>query len=61
MVIKLDNLITKNVGNSNLEFYIEDEEQKQIVKLFSKKSKIEINDTLLYEIDKLVDLHYELG
>jgi DNA polymerase-3 subunit alpha len=61
LVIKLDNLITKNVGNSNLEFYIEDEEQKQNVKLFSKKSKIEINDTLLYEIDKLVDLHYELG
>ena len=61
LVVKLDELINKNKGNSNVEFYIEDEEQKQNVKLFSKKSKIEINDFLLNEMDKISELNYDLG
>jgi hypothetical protein len=40
---------------------VEDEEQHQNVKLFSKKSKIEINDTFLLEMDKLVEVNYELS
>jgi len=61
LVIQLDQLLNKNIGKSNVEFYIEDEEQKQNIKLFSKKNKIEINETLLNEIDKLVEVKYELG
>ena len=61
LVIKLDQLANQNAGNSNIEFYIEDEEQKQNIKLFSKKNKIEINDAFILEMDKLVDLNYELA
>ncbi len=61
LVLKLDQIINKNVGTSNVEFYIEDEDQKQNIRLFSKKNKIEINDTFILEMDKLVDLNYELA
>lgn len=61
LINKLDKLINQNVGKSSVEFYVEDEEQHQNVKLFSKKSKIEINDTFLLEMDKLVEVNYELS
>ncbi len=61
LVLKLDELINRSSGTSNVEFYIEDEEQRQNIKLFSKKSKIEINDFVLNEIDKITELNYELG
>lgn len=61
LINKLDMLINQNVGKSSVEFYVEDEEQHQNVKLFSKKSKIEINDTFLLEMDKLVEVNYELS
>jgi len=61
LINKLDQLMTNNTGKSSVEFYVEDEEQHQNVKLFSKKSKIEINDTFLSEIDKLVEINYELS
>ncbi|MDX2171782.1 MAG: DNA polymerase III subunit alpha [Bacteroidota bacterium] len=61
LVAKLDELANQNSGNSNIEFFIEDEDQKQNIKLFSKKNKIEINDAFILEMDKLVDLNYELA
>ena len=61
LINKLDKLINQNFGKSSVEFYVEDEEQHQNVKLFSKKSKIEINDTFLLEMDKLVEVNYELS
>jgi DNA polymerase-3 subunit alpha len=61
LVTKLEQLANQNSGNSNLEFYIEDEEQKHSIKLFSKKNKIEINDTFILEMDKLIDINYQLA
>ena len=61
LINKLDTLMNNNVGKSSVEFYVEDEEQHQNVKLFSKKNKIEINDTFLLEMDKLVEVNYELS
>ncbi|MEO6302434.1 MAG: OB-fold nucleic acid binding domain-containing protein, partial [Bacteroidia bacterium] len=61
LINKLEALMTNNAGKSSVEFYVEDEEQHQNVKLFSKKSKIEINDTFLLEMDKLVEINYDLS
>ena len=61
LINKLDALMSNNAGKSSVEFYVEDEEQHQNVKLFSKKNKIEINDTFLLEMDKLVEVNYELS
>ena len=61
LINKLDQLMNNNAGKSSVEFYVEDEEQHQNVKLFSKKSKIEINDTFLSEIDKLIEINYEIS
>ncbi|MDP3556106.1 MAG: DNA polymerase III subunit alpha [Bacteroidota bacterium] len=61
LIDKLEALMTNNAGKSSVEFYVEDEEQHQNVKLFSKKNKIEINDTFLLEMDKLVEVNYELS
>ena len=60
LIGKLDRLINENAGKSNLEFFIEDEVNKQKVKLFSKKNKVEINDNFLLELDKLITINYEL-
>ncbi len=61
LINKLEQLMSNNAGKSSVEFYVEDEEQHQNVKLFSKKNKIEINDTFLLEMDKLVEINYELS
>jgi DNA polymerase-3 subunit alpha len=60
LIGKLDRLINENAGKSNLEFFIEDEVNKQKVKLFSKKNKVEINDNFLLELDKLITINYDL-
>jgi DNA polymerase III subunit alpha len=61
LVIKLDNLIGSHQGKSSLEFYVEDEEQHQNIKLFSKRHKISIDNDFLLELDKLVDVKYDLN
>lgn len=61
LILKLENLINTKSGKSNLEFYVEDEEQKMNVKLFSKKSKVAIDTDFLFELDKMTDVKYDLG
>lgn len=61
MIVKLDSLINARAGKSNLEFYVEDEEQNMNVKLFSKKSKVAIDTEFLFELDKITDIKYDLG
>lgn len=61
LILKLDNLVNARAGKSNLEFFVEDEEQHLNVKLFSKKSKVAIDSEFLLELDKITDIKYELG
>jgi hypothetical protein len=58
-IVKLENLVNTRAGKSNLEFHIEDEDNSQI-KLFSKKSKVTIDNEFLFELDKMAELKYEL-
>jgi DNA polymerase-3 subunit alpha len=58
-IVKLENLVNTRSGKSNLEFHIEDEDNGQI-KLFSKKSKVTIDNEFLFELDKMAELKYEL-
>ncbi len=61
LVVALDTLMSKHAGKSNVEFYVEDEEMKQSIKLFSKKNKIAIDSEFLLELDKLTELKYDLN
>ncbi|MCW3076560.1 MAG: polymerase alpha subunit [Bacteroidetes bacterium] len=61
LIFKLDALVNARAGKSNLEFYVEDEEQHLNVKLFSKKSKVAIDSEFLFELDKITDIKYDLG
>lgn len=61
LVYKLDTLINSHEGKSSIEFYLEDEEQHQNIKLFSKKNKIAIDNSFLNELDKFTEVVYELN
>ncbi len=61
MVQKLESLMNQHEGKSSLEFYVEDEEQHQNLKLFSKKNKIAIDTEFLMELDKFSELQYDLN
>jgi DNA polymerase III subunit alpha len=61
LVAKLEALMNSHEGKSNVEFHVEDEEQKQNIKLFSKKNKIAIDNELLLELDKLAEVKYDLN
>lgn len=61
LIIKLENLINTKAGKSSIEFYVEDETQNMNVKLFSKKSKVAIDNDFLYELDKMADIKYDLA
>ena len=61
LVIKLEGLLNTPEGKSSVEFYVEDEDQHQNVKLFSKKSKVAIDNELLLELDKLPSVKYDLN
>jgi DNA polymerase III subunit alpha len=61
LIVKLENLISSRSGKSSLEFYVEDEEQQQNLKLFSKKSKVAIDTEFLLELDKMVNVKYDLA
>jgi DNA polymerase-3 subunit alpha len=60
LVMKLESIINQHEGKSSIEFYVEDEVQNQNVKLFSKKSKVAVEDSFLMELDKLIDIKYDL-
>jgi DNA polymerase-3 subunit alpha len=61
LVNRLDALFGRYEGKSSLEFYVEDEEQHQNIRLFSKKHKIAIDNDFLLELDKLADVKYDLN
>jgi len=61
MVIKLENLMNRFEGKSSLEFYVEDEEQHQNIRLFSKKNKISIDNEFLLELEKMTEVQYDLN
>jgi DNA polymerase III subunit alpha len=61
LVLKLETIIQQHSGNSNLEFYVEDELHHQNVKLFSKKNKVAVEDSFLMELDKLIEVSYDLA
>ena len=60
LILKLDSLLNTRSGKSNVEFYIEDEEQLLNIKLFSKKNKVAIDTEFLLELDKMIDVKYDL-
>jgi DNA polymerase-3 subunit alpha len=61
LVQKLETLMNRYEGKSSLEFYVEDEEQQQNLKLFSKKNKVAIDNEFLLELDKFSELKYDLN
>lgn len=61
MVIKLESLMNRHEGKSSVEFYVEDEEQHQNIKLFSKKNKIAIDNEFLLELEKMPEVQYDLN
>jgi DNA polymerase III subunit alpha len=61
LVVKLESLLNAAEGKSSVEFYVEDEEQQQNVKLFSKRSKVAIDNELLLELDKIPAIKYDLN
>lgn len=61
LVSRLEALMNNHEGKSNLEFYIEDEDQHQNIRLFSKKNKIAIDTDFLLELDKLPAIKYDLN
>lgn len=61
LIDMLEELFLKHNGKSHLEFYVEDPAENLQVKLFSKKNKVAINTEFLNEIDKMVDVSYELN
>jgi DNA polymerase-3 subunit alpha len=60
IVTSLEGLVNRFEGKSSLEFYVEDEEQQQNIRLFSKKSKVSIENEFLMELEKLTEIHYDL-
>lgn len=58
---KLEALMNSHQGKSNLEFFVEDDESRQNVKLYSRKQKVAINTEFLAGIDQLKSLRYELN
>jgi DNA polymerase-3 subunit alpha len=61
LVQKLEAIINQHGGQSSVEFFVEDEIQNQNIKLFSKKSKVAVEDSFLMELDKLMDIKYDLA
>lgn len=61
VVLRLESLMNRHEGKSNVEFYVEDEEQHQNIRLFSKKNKIAIDNEFLMELDKFTELVYDLN
>lgn len=60
LVTRLEQLMNAHEGKSSLEFVVEDHDEKQQVKLYSKRNKVSIDDELLLELDK-ADIRYDLG
>ena len=61
LILKLETLLNNNVGKSNLEFYVEDDQTNQIVKLYSKKNKVGIDSDFLEKLGKIPEIKYELN
>ncbi len=60
LIQKLETIIAQHAGNSSIEFNVSDEYQNQNIKLFSKKSKIAVDDEFLLELNKLINIKYDL-
>jgi DNA polymerase-3 subunit alpha len=61
LITRLDQLMNGHAGKASVEFYVEDEELRQNIKLFSKKNKIAIDSEFLLELDKISDVKYDLN
>ncbi|MBS1652292.1 MAG: DNA polymerase III subunit alpha [Bacteroidetes bacterium] len=61
VISSLIDIMNTNAGNASVEFIVEDLEERQSVKLYSKKNKITINDELINSLKKFNDLKFELS
>jgi len=57
----LEQILNSSQGKCGVEFYVEDKKENMNVKLYSKKSKISINNELMVELNKITNLEYELN
>jgi DNA polymerase III subunit alpha len=60
LIARIEQTLNNYEGKSSVEFYVEDADLGQNVKLYSKKNKVSIADELLLELDKLPEVTYEL-
>ena len=61
LVLNLDTLLNQYPGKSSLEFLVEDENNKQSIRLFSKKNKVAIDNDFLLALEKYSELSYDLN
>ncbi|MBK9282772.1 MAG: DNA polymerase III subunit alpha [Sphingobacteriaceae bacterium] len=60
LINKIERLIATKAGKSTVEFFVEDEIEKMNVKLYSNKNKVAIDNEFLLELDKMVDISYDI-
>lgn len=60
-ILHLEQVLNSSQGKCGVEFYVEDKKDSMNVKLYSKKSKISINNELMVELNKITNLEYELN
>jgi hypothetical protein len=57
----IENILITSQGKCNVELFVEDAAENMSVKLFSKSRKIAVSTDLTNELDKLVNVSYEVS
>ncbi len=60
LIEKLEQIFTNYPGKSNVEVLVTDKKENIQLKLYSKKNRVQVSEQLLYDLNQLADLTYEL-
>ncbi len=60
LITNLEKLFKQNSGKAALEIFVEDPDDNMSVKLYSKAFKVSINNELMNELDRMIDVKTEL-
>ncbi len=61
LIQQLEQIFVSNSGKCALEFIIEDKKENMNVKLYSKKTKVTVNDDLLFQLNNLNNIEVVLS